>query len=279
MAFNKILPVIGNKLLTEIKAEDGHKLINSLQDHGHNSKGTNKIFLLFKQILKEAEKDGIIFKNPLTHVAPLKEVQRSPTYWSLNDINKFLRTIRVHHCYELYVTALNTGLRRGELCGLKWDKVHFDKSLIEVSRMRTRDGLTETTKSKVFRFVPMNETVKAILLELHKRRSNVFLFLNTKNEPISVHHCYRDFKKLQADAQIEKTIRFHDLRHTFASQFMMHGGNLYDLQKILGHSDSKMTQIYAHLSPEHLSKTTDIISFGGYTTDKDTVSSKKLTAI
>ena len=62
-------------------------------------------------------------------------------------------------------------------------------------------------------------------------------------------------------AEIEKKIRFHDLRHTYASQFMMNGGNLYDLQKILGHTDSKMTQRYAHLAPEHLVHVANIVSF------------------
>ena len=56
--------------------------------------------------------------------------------------------------------------------------------------------------------------------------------------------------------------RFHDLRHTFASHFMMNGGNIYDLQKILGHTSLEMTQRYAHLAPEHLVQAANIVSFG-----------------
>ena len=61
---------------------------------------------------------------------------------------------------------------------------------------------------------------------------------------------------------MEQEIRFHDLRHCFASHVMMNGGNLYDLQKLLGHSKYEMTQIYAHLSPEHLAGTTQSLNFG-----------------
>jgi integrase len=59
-----------------------------------------------------------------------------------------------------------------------------------------------------------------------------------------------------------KIFRFHDLRHTFASHFMKNGGNIYDLQKILGHTSLEMTQRYAHLAPEHLVQASNVVSFG-----------------
>jgi site-specific recombinase XerD len=65
-------------------------------------------------------------------------------------------------------------------------------------------------------------------------------------------HIYRRFHKAQAKAGLTNRIRFHDLRHSFASNFMMNGGNVFDLQKILGHTDIKMTMRYAHFTPDHL---------------------------
>jgi integrase len=75
-------------------------------------------------------------------------------------------------------------------------------------------------------------------------------------------HLDRQFAAARKRAGSTK-IRFHDLRHTFASHFMMNGGNIYDLQKILGHSSVKMTERYAHLSPNHLSDAMKIVSFSG----------------
>ncbi|HLE12435.1 MAG TPA: tyrosine-type recombinase/integrase [Bacteriovoracaceae bacterium] len=63
-------------------------------------------------------------------------------------------------------------------------------------------------------------------------------------------------------AGIKNKIRFHDMRHTFASQFMMSGGSLFDLQKILGHTDVKMTLRYAHFSSDHLQKSVQFMDFG-----------------
>ena len=108
----------------------------------------------------------------------------------------------------------------------------------------------------------MNDIVKATLLKLHEDRMNNFVFINEDGSTISMLHLYRDFKRAQIKGQMDRAIRFHDLRHTFASHFMMNGGNLYDLQKILGHTKYEMTQIYAHLSPDHLAGTTQILSFG-----------------
>ncbi len=75
-------------------------------------------------------------------------------------------------------------------------------------------------------------------------------------------HLYRDLRVFLKRAHIDKVFHFHDLRHTFASHFMMNGGNIYDLQKILGHTSLEMTQRYAHLAPEHLVRASNVVSFG-----------------
>jgi site-specific recombinase XerC len=108
----------------------------------------------------------------------------------------------------------------------------------------------------------MNEAVKTTLLRLSKTAKEKFVFLDKDRNPLEVHHLYREFAKVQKKVGMDQIIRFHDLRHCFASHFMMSGGNLYDLQRILGHTQYAMTQIYAHLSPDYLSGTTQILSFG-----------------
>lgn len=267
MITTKIVPIVSDKYLDQINQDDGYKLIRELQKLGHNPRGVNKILALFKQIIKEAEKDELLQKNPLKNVVNLKEIKRVPTYWSSQEINSFLVAVKGHYAYEFYFTALNTGMRRGELAGLLWDKVDFQRSMIEISRIRDRYGLRDTTKSGKTRFVPMNSQLKETLLRLFQRRQNEYVFIRPDGDPVSSHHAYRNFNSLQKKTGVSK-IRIHDLRHTFASHFMMNGGNLYDLQKILGHYNFSMTQIYAHLSPDHLSKTTEILNFEVVETNK-----------
>ena len=147
-------------------------------------------------------------------------------------------------------------MRRGELAALQWDRVNFALKQITVTRTRDIGGCKETTKSNRRRVIPMNSVAMACLLKLFKKRTDASAYVFTKNqgELIDVHHLPRVLKKAQEDAGINNRINVHGLRHTFASQFMMNGGNIYDLQKILGHSELTHTLRYAHCSQEHLQK-------------------------
>jgi integrase len=108
----------------------------------------------------------------------------------------------------------------------------------------------------------MNDQVFILLERLSMQRTSDFVCLNEKGSSWDVNHSARWFRIALEKARVRK-VRFHDLRHTFASHFMMNNGNIYDLQKILGHSDMKMTMKYAHLSPEHLLAASNIVSFNG----------------
>ncbi|RYZ87538.1 MAG: site-specific integrase [Proteobacteria bacterium] len=152
-------------------------------------------------------------------------------------------------------------MRRGELCGLKWDRIDLVRNQIVISRSLSRYGLSESTKSGKKRFVPINSVMKDLLRSLMKEQRGEFVFSDAEGRSLDVHHMYRDFRAAQTRAGFTRRIRFHDLRHTFASHFMMNGGNIYDLQKILGHSSLEMTQRYAHMSPDHLAQAIQIVSF------------------
>ena len=110
----------------------------------------------------------------------------------------------------------------------------------------------------------MNAVVKHHLMELKKTSKTDFVFVDEDHEPFDVDHLYRELRVFKKKSKIHKIFRFHDLRHTFASHFMMDGGNVYDLQKILGHTSLEMTQRYAHLSPEHLVRASNVVSFGSH---------------
>ena len=90
-----------------------------------------------------------------------------------------------------------------------------------------------------------------------------FVFCSSYGKPFDEGHIYWYFSRAQKRAGLSQHYRFHDLRHTFASHFVMNGGSLYDLQKLLGHARFEETQRYAHLCPEHLAKAINIVSFGG----------------
>lgn len=258
------LPVIGSKPLHEIGIKDANLILMNLRVNGNNNQGINHVITVLKQVLKDAEIEGVIEKSGLTYFNRLKVTTNIWSYWEEMDINRFFLKIKELPLYPLFATALYTGMRRGELGGLKWDCIDFARNQIIVKRVRDRNGLRETTKTGKARFIPINPSLYPILLDLWNKRSDDCQLVFTKDgEELSAHHLGRDFDKYQARVEGLKRIRFHDLRHTFASQFVMKGGSIYTLREILGNTDVKMTQRYAHLSPEHLKGATDMLSFDG----------------
>lgn len=232
-----ILPRFGKLNLHDIRLNLSDKFIQELAEAGHNSRGINLILGIFKRVLIEAVKENRIDKNPFQYLKELKEPPRPDVYLSGEEINRILEVSKNHYFHSLFLVSINTGMRRGELAGLCWDKVNFDTSLMEICRLRDRSGLGDRTKTvKSRRFIPMNAVVRNHLLELKQSSTTGLVFLDEEKDGFDVDHLYRQMRVFLKKADIDKTFRFHDLRHTFASHFMMNGGNIYDLQKILGHT-------------------------------------------
>jgi integrase len=255
---------LADKLLKDIRIRDADSLVSVLVKKGLSAKGIQDILTLLKQILNEAEKREEILKNHLRHYKGPKVPQTQFKYWSDSEINKFLLSAQGNEYYSFFVTAFYTGMRKGEMAALTWECIDFHKNLIIVKGTLDKFGHRESTKSGKIRYVPLNGFLKGILLERLKKRSTSSPYVFELNgKPLDTNHLYRVFTSLQKKAGITNVIRVHDTRHTFASQFMMKGlGSLFELSLILGHSDTKMTQRYAHLSPSHLSMATQNLKFG-----------------
>lgn len=261
-----LAPLFKSRYLSDIDSSCGHLLVSKLQKESKSIKGINLNVALLKRILNSALEDEIISVNRLSSFKLLKESPRPDSYLTELEIRQLLSANMHDPLVDLYTVAVYTGMRRGELAGLKWDRVNFERGFIEVTRTRDREGLKETTKSHEKRFVPINQICKRVLEKLIRKQANLeYVFIGRQGNPIAVNHIYREFKAAQVKAGFQNFYRFHDLRHTFASHFMMKGGNIYDLQKILGHSNITMTQKYAHLSPSHLSRATEILNFSEIT--------------
>ena len=171
---------------------------------------------------------------------PLIELEREPQgrlRWLAEDEEvRLLAACKASGDPDLLDTvtvAMESGLRQGELFDLTWDRVDLSRGKI----------LLEVTKSGKRREVPMRQKVYDILAAKTERTGRVW--------PKGFN---RDaWKRAVEQAKLTAPLTWHDLRHSFASWFMMTGGQLEALREILGHRDSKMTLRYAHLSPTHLS--------------------------
>lgn len=256
-----VLPICGDVKLRELRVDHANRLVANLAQAGHVPKGINMILGVLQSMMNDALEWQYLGKNPLARYKPVKEPELTFDYWSASEIQQFLNYSSLDPLVPLFIVALNTGMRRGELCALKWDRIDLVRNQIMVSRSLSRYGLSETTKSGKKRQVPINPVVKKALLKLKQEQRGDFVFCDEEGDPVDAHHLNRDFHRSQRKAGFTRLIRFHDMRHTFASHFMMNGGNIYDLQKILGHSTLEMTQRYAHMSPDHLEKAIQVVSF------------------
>ena len=263
--YKYLIPCLGKIKLERIRPSHAQKLIQYGRKAGTGTLRINYVLRILKQMLNDGVKLNYLLRNPLTGLKPLKMRPKSLSYWMPSQINQFLVRNKDDPHYFIYVLALNTGLRRGELLGLCWDKVNLEKRRIEISRIRDRYGLKDTTKTGLIRYIPLNNTAWEALNKLsNNKHHHQFVFaLEGGALPEITHFSSRCFQKAVERAEVPR-IRFHDLRTTYASNFVMAGGDIFALSKLLGHTSVEMTaKKYAALHPTFMKEVVHTVEFGG----------------
>ena len=157
-----------------------------------------------------------------------------------NDLNKTAHRLRL-----IVLIAVATGMRASEIFGLLWSDVLYSEGLLAV-RAKLKGGK--------MRYVPMTPELASELRRFPVVINEDRIFPPKPGATSGRQRLEGSFEDLLERARI-RDFRFHDLRHTFASWYMMNGGDLYELAKILGHSNIKMTERYAKLGREHIART------------------------
>jgi integrase len=155
------------------------------------------------------------------------------------------------HIKPIVLLALNTGLRRGDLFGLKWEHVHLDRRQICKVIEKTSHARRKAGKKPEAAILPLSAEAVAILTQCEKQKhpTSPYVFTSPRSGG-RLDNIKKGFEALLDRAKI-KDFRFHDLRHTFASRLVMAGVDINTVRELMTHSDIKMTLIYAHLSPDH----------------------------
>ncbi|MBX7147706.1 site-specific integrase [bacterium] len=272
MIDNSFKPYFGDVELGKVSPYKVEGYIAQLLSTGIKKATVNRYLQTLRALLNYFVKKRHLLVNPVSLVGLFPEEDASYDYLSYEEADQFLTYAEVKHqkdkrwIYLLYLLAINTGMRWGEIAALQWDRVDFKNQRITISRSYcdVSKQIRETTKGRKIRYVGINSSLMPEL-KAHYERSDqkqglVFVLNGRVLDPKNFK---RDrFEKDLREAEV-KRIRFHDLRHSFASHFMMKGGNLYDLQKLMGHSDISTTERYAHLSPESLVLRTELVAVHG----------------
>jgi integrase len=202
----------------------------------------NRELAILRHLLRLAEEWGYIAKVPKIRLA--REPEGRLRWLAEDEIPRLLtaceaKASKSPYLLPVVVVALHTGMRKGEILGLTWERVDFSRGVLQL----------EQTKSGRRREVPMNRAVYDALDGLPGPKAEGFVF--RKRDGRAWGNIRTAFEDACREAKVDH-FRFHDLRHTCASWLVMKGRSLKEVQEILGHREFAMTLRYAHLSPDRL---------------------------
>ena len=205
----------------------------------------NRELACIKHIFTKAIEWGKADLNPVRKVKLFRENNKRLRYLEKEEIKRLLSNCS-GHLKPIITIALNTGMRKGEILGLKWQDIDIQKGIVYLLN----------TKNSERREIPMNKLVRDALVKVPKHPESPFVFCNKDGKPYGT--IQTSFFTACRKADIIN-FRFHDLRHTFASHLVMSGVDLNTVRELMGHKSLEMTLRYSHLSPDHKGRAVDIL--------------------
>ena len=240
------------KLYKEL-LESGRIHVGKSQDKGLSTTTVHSVHLMLHCALERAVKERLIPRNPCEDCVVPKPRKLEMKILSPEHMKAYLEAAERRGMLPMFYLELVSGLRKGELAALRWDDLDIQGRTISVSKqyVRNPDGSLELTRPKTensVRLVSIPQTAMELLIREHdKHPDNPYLFPSPLTgemyHPDSVVNLH---KKILRDAGLEH-LRFHDLRHTFATTALQHGVDVKTVSSMLGHFDAGFTlRTYTH---------------------------------
>ena len=269
LANNQVKRFIGDKQLSSLTTADIQKFYNKVKKHGRvkpNRDGSYElsdsvvrgVHMMLHEALDTAVREHLIAKNPTNGTTIPKNNYAEKQVLVDEQLDRFLEEIRKEEYWcDFFYVEIMTGLRRGEICGLKWSDVDFNANKLRVQRSvsKKKGGgivIGETKTNTGTRNIIMPPSVSEMLIKRKQSAITEWVFpafLNPE-QPIHPEAAYRKLKVILKHAELP-LIRFHDLRHTFATHAMKGGVDAKTLSGILGHTNASFTlDTYTHVTSD-----------------------------
>lgn len=215
----------------------------------HNKPATvNRMLTILKHTLRKATEWDMVEEEVLKRVRKVKQIPEHNTrlrFLSQEETQALIEAC-ASHLKPIVLVALHTGMRKGEILGLKWSQVDLRHGFI----------LLGTTKNGEHKEIPINATLRQVFESIPHGPESEYIFVNRDGRP---------FKSVDQSFTVAcrrvgiQDFHFHDLRHTFASHLIMAGVDIITVKELLGHKTLTMTLRYAHLAPSHKVKAVKVL--------------------
>lgn len=262
---NHIIPRIGDLQLQKLDAQKCQDFVNDMHEEGYARNSIDRVVTMIKIAFDRAVVYKVLKENYMRKVKLPKMIKKEMSVWSSEQLNTFLQFTKNKRHYCAYALALFTGMRQGEILGLRWKDIDFKKKIISINQTVVRYG-TEIkqgakTKSGVRTISIPNQLIE-ILLEQQKKSDDLkkelgtdfsdkdLVIFNLRNGgvvfPVNLSNSYRRDVKASGLPHIP----FHGMRHTHATMLIKKNVNVKLISERLGHSKIGITlDTYSHVTP------------------------------
>jgi integrase len=249
---NHLLPAFGSHYMDTITRRDVQKLITSRLDLGKAPGTCDRVLILARHIFNCAIKWKIagVKSNPAKEVELLNVDNKRERYLNEDEVRRLHAAVQASENPMLkYIVPmlLMTGARKREVLDARWEDFDYE----------TRQWKIPFTKGGKPRYVPMSDGVLGILEAVPRVEGSAHVFPNpdTKKPFVTIHYTWDNARKRAGLGDV----RMHDLRHSFASILINSGRSLYEVQHLLGHTQVKTTERYAHLQQDTLMRAANVV--------------------
>ena len=256
-----LAPTFNHRWIDEITKMDVLDFRASVEKLEMAPNSKNFIVTALKGVLKKAVEWDLLDRNPAEGVKPPRKGLPRIIYLTESEVRQFLNVNRDNPHLPVFITALNTGMRLGEILGLKWGAVDLENGFLSIREIYDSklNAVKPSNKTHRLRQIGINQNLHALLVSLLSKRTSEYVFEHPGYRRKGYHFA-RIVRAACRKAGV-KEVTFHDLRHTYGTAFVLRDGGIHALAGVLGHTTTAMTARYAHFGPEHARRAATIVSF------------------
>lgn len=270
-----ITPFFGTRTLDDITLPQVNAFTKTLLEKALSPKTVGNILVVLKEMLKHAVQWGYLAHNPAQHAPRPPKDDREMEIYAPEDLRRLLEAATQFSRWlgTLLLCAVTTGLRRGELLGLKWDDIDWRRNQLHVRRSLYKDTFVTPKSARSKRAVNMPPSLREALWELPSRFRGELVFCQDDGKPLDPDNLTkRDYRRAVRRAGLHY-LSFHSLRHAFVSLLIAHGAHPKYIQAQVGHASIQTTlDRYGHLMldvNQEAAKGLDAVLFGQASQDRD----------